>query len=107
MGTLSRKEANLKIAEIIKGLHIDNLQFELINGSVTLLSNLFKILTEEYPHQRAGQIFCNYICPDYRDKEVSVKTKLIMQTLFPKDPDPFFEESVVTLERLKSYFKSK
>lgn len=97
---MTRKEVNLKIAEIIKGLPIDNLQFELIDGSIMLLSNLFKVLAEEYPHQRAGQIFCNYICPDYRNKEVNTKTKLIMQTLFPENPDPFFEESEVTFKRL-------
>ena len=38
---------------------------------------------EVYPNQRFGQIICNYFLPEYREK------------------DPFFEESTVTLERLK------
>lgn len=38
---------------------------------------------EALPEQRFGQIICNYFLPEYREK------------------DPFFEESTVTLERLK------
>lgn len=38
---------------------------------------------EALPEQRFGQIICNYFLPEYREK------------------DPFFEESIVTLERLK------
>lgn len=41
-------------------------------------------LIEALPDQRFGQIICNYILPDYREK------------------DPFFEESKTTLERLQS-----
>lgn len=39
-------------------------------------------LVEAFPDQRFGQLICNYILPEYREK------------------DPFFEESKVTLERL-------
>lgn len=36
-----------------------------------------------FPDQRFGQILCNYVFPDYRER------------------DPFYEESVATLEKLK------
>lgn len=40
-------------------------------------------LVEAYPYQRFGQIVMNYIFPDYREK------------------DPFYEEPVETLKKLK------
>lgn len=55
---------------------------------------------ERFPDGRFGQIICNYICPDYRDKNPSNQTLEILNTLFPNNPDPFYEESYVTLERL-------
>lgn len=88
-----RQEANLKIADILKGTAWNQLGVQL------------EALAKEFPQQRAGQIICNYICPDYRDQINSVETQAIMNFLFPEDPDPFFEESVVTLKRLISYFK--
>ena len=88
-----RQEANLELAEILKDTNWNQLGVQL------------ESLAKEFPQQRAGQIICNYICPDYRDSVISVETKDIMDFLFPDDPDPFFEESVVTLKRVKSYFK--
>lgn len=88
-----RQEANLKIADILKGTAWHQLAIQL------------EALAKEFPQQRAGQIICNYICPDYRESISSVATQALMGFLFPGDPDPFFEESVVTLERVKSYFK--
>lgn len=88
-----RQEANLKIADILKGTALNQLGIQL------------EVLAKEFPQQRAGQIICNYICSDYRDQVNSVETQAIMNFLFPEDPDPFFEESVITLERIKSYFK--
>lgn len=88
-----RQEANLKIADILKGTAWNQLGIQL------------EALAKEFPQQRASQIICNYICPDYRDQINSVETQAIMNFLFPEDPDPFFEESVMTLNRLKSYFK--
>lgn len=98
---MTRQEANLKIANVLKSIpKIRDIQFWDSYNSVSLFPEIFKIFTNKYPQQRAGQIICNYICSDYREKEVSAKTKLIMQTLFPDNPDPFFEESEVTLKRL-------
>ena len=88
-----RQEANLKIADIRKGTSWNQLGAQL------------ETLAKEFPQQRAGQIICNYICPYYRDSIKSVETQSIMNFLFPEDPDPFFEESVVTLKRLISYLK--
>ena len=88
-----RQEANLKIADILKGTNWHQLAVRL------------EALAKEFPQQCAGQIVCNYICPDYRDPISTVETQATMNFLFPEDPDPFFEESVVTLERIKSYFK--
>ena len=100
-----RQEANLEIVKILERLPIGNLQLELINGDIVLFPNLFRILSEEYPQQRAGQIICNYICPDYRSQSISTETNTILETLFPGNPDPFFEESITTLKRLKTILK--
>lgn len=53
----------------------------------------------KHPEQRFGQIMCNYICPDYRDGNISDTTKEIMNKLFPNDPDPFYEEPWITFKR--------
>ena len=102
-----RREANLEISRILEKLPIGNLQLCLTNGAVMLLPSLFRVLSEEYPQQRAGQIICNYICPDYRSENTSAKTKAILRIMFPNDSDPFFEESTTTLNRLLSYFKNE
>lgn len=47
------------------------------------LLGLLGELIELFPHQRFGQIICNYVFPEYREK------------------DPFFEESKGTYNRLK------
>lgn len=88
-----RQEANLKIADILKGTRWHQLAIQL------------EALSKEFPQQRTGQIVCNYICPDYRDQITSVETQATMNFLFPENPDPFFEESVITLKRIISYFK--
>ncbi len=69
-----------------------------------LISSMFKYFDEELleiPHQRFGQILCNYVYPDYRDVKYP-----IMKYLFPGNPDPFFEESEVTLKRLHERLSS-
>lgn len=87
---MNRQEANRKILSILKAKYP---QF----------SNTFPEIgewIEKFPDGRFGQIICNWICPDYRDQVVSEGTTNMMETLFPGDPDPFFEESVTTLKRL-------
>lgn len=54
----------------------------------------------KYPHQRFGQIICNYVCPDYRDDQVSSSTTEFFNSIFPGNPDPFYEESILTFKRL-------
>lgn len=88
-----RQEANLKIADILKGTAWDQLGIQL------------EVLAKKFPQQRAGQIICNYICPDYRSQSISTETNTILETLFPGNPDPFFEESITTLKRLKTILK--
>lgn len=99
--TMTRQEANLKLVNILKNIpKVRDIQFWDSYNSVYLFPEIFEIFANKYPQQRAGQIICNYICPDYRNKEVSVSTKTIMEALFPDNPDPFYEESEVTLKRL-------
>ena len=86
-----RQEANLKIASILLG-HSD--------ARIRMIGGQLKMLAEQYPQQRAGQIICNYLHSDYRDATPSVVTQIVLEELFPGNPDPFFEESVVTLKRL-------
>lgn len=87
---MTRLEANLQIAEILK------------NSEFSYLADTFKKAAELYPKQRAGQIITNYFCPDYRSLIVSPETQNIMDKLFSIDFDPFYEESVDTLKRLQA-----
>lgn len=50
------------------------------------LVEILGMLVDQFPEQRFGQIICNYFLPEYREK------------------DPFFEESVDTLNRLEEYY---
>lgn len=97
-----RQESNFAIAKILGDMIIGHMRIDTSDGRTISLPEAFKELAEAYPQQRAGQIFCNYICPDYRDEEVSGATKLILRSLFEDNPDPFYEESVVTLKRLQN-----
>lgn len=97
-----RQESNFEIAKILEDMIIGHMRVDTSDGRTISLPEAFRELSEAYPQQRAGQIFCNYLCPDYRDKEVSNGTKLILRTLFEDDLDPFYEESVVTLKRLQN-----
>lgn len=66
------------------------------------LREYLKDCIKAFPQQRFGQIICNYVCADYRSSEVSEHTKNLMNMLFPGNPDPFFEESETTFNRLKN-----
>ncbi len=88
---MNRQDYNLEIAKILMGTPWEP---EAIR---------FKTLAEQHPQQRAGQIICNYMCPDYRDPNPSKDTQMIMEFFFPGNPDPFFEESYVTLKRLRAH----
>lgn len=72
-----------------------------LNLDKEVFNEIYKYIFK-YPEQRFGQIICNYICPDYRNYEVSEETKYIISNLFPDNPDPFFEEPWETFKRLKS-----
>ena len=95
---MTRLEANLKIAEILKKSDDDLFQ---------ALGELFESASKNYPDQRAGQIITNYFCGDYRSEKVSSQTKKILEYMFPINFDPFFEESTETLERMSKMDNSK
>jgi hypothetical protein len=82
-----RQEANFKIAEIIK-------------STEPKLGTVFLELAKKHPLQRAGQIVCNYIFPDYRDADRTPYVESMMKKFFDIDFDPFYEESDETLKRL-------
>ena len=90
---ITRQEVNREIAQYLK---------EHSFLAVRAIADKFRELVEQYPHQRAGQIICNYICPDYRNEHPVFLTKQVMKGLFPINYDPFYEESIDTLKRLKS-----
>lgn len=92
---MTRLEANLKIATLLPRTHI------------AYCTDFFRECAISHPQQRAGQIFCNYICYDYRDPEPDPLTTKTLAFLFPDNRDPFFEESEVTLKRLKKIIKSQ
>ena len=74
---------------------------DLLKESYAILNNNIFELIKEYPNQRFGQIICNYICPDYRDKNPSYTTEIWLRTdLFSKDIDFFYEEPWETFNRL-------
>lgn len=89
---MTRQEANKEIVGILKARYP--------NYAEALAFT--KDCIEAYPDQRFGQIICNYVCWDYRDSTQTDFSKSMMNDLFPGNPDPFFEESTVTLKRLTS-----
>lgn len=90
---MKRQEYNKKILEICPDFYPE------FKEEVVLNIDLF-------PDQRFGQLICNYICPDYRDSEVSNLSIVIMNTLFSdwRQYDPFFEESSETFKRLSKKY---
>lgn len=92
--TEERTKSNNLILKVLNGLKISSKYPEIVDA--------YEWLIHEHPQQRASQIFCNYICDDYRNEKVSEKTKEIMDYLFPGNFDPFYEEPTVTLHRLTS-----
>lgn len=99
---MNRLEYNQKIYDILKDSEIGKTRMLYSNFAFKSIAEQFKEFIEEYPNQRAGQIFCNYICYDYREECPRIETTVIMGTLFPNNYDPFFEESSETFNRLKN-----
>jgi hypothetical protein len=77
--------------EIVKTLR----DYNILNND-KLLDKIEKMV-EQCPKQRFGQIIVNYFCQDYRDQNVSDKTKDLFDRLmfdrYPKNVDVFFIES--------------
>lgn len=96
-----RQEFNREISRILKGYLFHEAPITIEGGSKTTVGELFDFYVEKCSQLRAGQIFCNYICPDYRDKEPAALTVIIMDAIFDIQCDPFYEESYETLKRLK------
>lgn len=88
---MTRQEYNRKIVSILKDKYPKYKTYDLILDYINAA-----------PQQRFGQIICNYIYRDYRDMYPSDKTKDFMSIVFPNNPDPFFEESKETYERLST-----
>lgn len=92
VGLTERRKFNMLIASVLRMMNIGIKYPDQVD--------YFEWLTGEFPDQRAAQIFCNYVCPDYRNKEVSKETKELFEAIFPDRRDPFYEESEETLSRL-------
>lgn len=55
----------------------------------------------DYPHQRFGQIFTNYVYPDYQQRPDMVLNQVMDMMFYGCTCDPFYEESNETYNRLK------
>jgi hypothetical protein len=87
---MTRQDYNYKILEILKNIHPEFSDF----------FDKIKEAIDTYPYQRFGQLICNYICWDYRNTNTSEESKQFLNTIFPINYDPFFEESSETYDRL-------
>ena len=56
--------------------------------------------TMDYPDQRWGQIFTNYVYPDYRQRTENSLNHIMDVLFYGVEMDPFFEESEDTYHRL-------
>lgn len=97
--TMTRQEYNFKIFEQLKSNKFFN-NFMDRNMS----DEVYEVLEDciqDYPQQRFGQIFCNYVYPSYRDRDV-MELNQVVDMLFYKSTcsDPFYEESEETYNRL-------
>lgn len=89
---LNRHDANMEIARLLEGTEFDK-QYKISEKLIQY--------SKAHTQLRCGQIITNWITTDYREETVSDYSKAILEFLFPGDPDPFFEESYLTLCRLK------
>lgn len=89
----TNKRYKLDIIECLENLNI--VDQGLINDEE--FDSLKFIYKYQYPSQRFGQFMVNY----FPDKEE------LISYIFPDDPDPFYEESKTTLERLQKYDKGR
>lgn len=90
---LNNKEFNHKLDSIMKKEDVtwENSEF------YEFLDELIK----QFPQQRFGQLFCNYIGGDYRSPNPNELTTWLQEYLFaPGNYDPFYEESKYTYYRL-------
>lgn len=87
---MKRQEYNYKILEFLRKEFPENDE----------IYDSFEEYIEHFPAQRFGQIFCNYICPDYRNMQVTEYTAILLNKWFKINFDPFFEESSETYKRL-------
>ena len=55
----------------------------------------------DYPNQRFGQIFTNYVYPDYRERPNMTLNQVMDMMFYGSTCDPFYEESKETYNRLK------
>ena len=97
--TMTRQEYNLKIFEQLRNNRFFN------NFMERNMSNeVYEVLRDciqDFPEQRFGQIFCNYVYPTYRDRDVMELNQVIDMLFYGSTcSDPFYEESKETFQRL-------
>lgn len=83
-----RQKSNFEIAKMLEDLTIGHMRVDTSDGRTISLPEAFKELSEAYPQQRAGQIFCNYLCPDYRDKDGKIDRYYNLDEILRLDIDP-------------------
>lgn len=94
---MNRKEFNIEILKHLEGKKFFE-QFVPNEIAVDMYETLDESI-QDYPDQRFGQLMCNYIYPEYRQRTES-PLNMIMDMLFYNIQDPFFEESESTFNRL-------
>ena len=60
-------------------------------------------VTASYPDQRWGQLFTNYVYPEYRQRNDSTLNNVMDIMFYGVNMDPFFEESEDTYNRLNCF----
>ena len=95
---MSRQNYNIIILnQLRKSKFFESLMDEQMSGEVydTLDDSIL-----DYPHQRFGQIFTNYVYPDYRQRQDDVLNRVMDILFYGCTCDPFYEESKETYNRL-------
>lgn len=95
---MKRKDFNLKIYEDLKRQNFFGQFFD--KKTANRVDETLYDCINDYPEQRFGQIFTNYIYPDYRSRTEPAMNMIIDVLFYGVEMDPFFEESEDTYHRL-------
>lgn len=101
---MTRKEYNLEIFEELKNRKFFNsfLTDEMTNEVHDVLMECIN----DFPEQRFGQIFTNYVYPDYRNRSDETLNHIMDMLFYGVEMDPFFEESSESHKRLVGIFEN-